>query len=139
MPSAGIILVSSDAHLEELLTETLKEVQTLVRVPPALQSLKEALHHRPALAIFHISGTGLDERRRMKTLVEVAASKAPILLLGTQVDGATLFELSSEWKASSAIVWSPQRATFLQRLVQGIIRRHMEGGEGPMAPAEDET
>jgi hypothetical protein len=33
-------------------------------------------------------------------------------------------------------VWGPHRAAFLHRLVQGIIRRHQEGGDSPMAPSE---
>lgn len=37
---------------------------------------------------------------------------------------------------SSAIAWAPERAAFLQRLVQGILRRHAAGGDSPMAPME---
>ena len=48
-----------------------------------------------------------------------------------------LFELSSEWKATSAMAWNPERALFLQRLVQGILRRHEAGGDSPMAPREE--
>jgi hypothetical protein len=88
------------------------------------------------MAIFHVEGAGLDERRRLKTLMEIAQRKVPTLLLGTEVDGATLFELAGEWKASSSMNWSHGRAAFLQRLVRGMIRRHMEAGEGPLAPQE---
>jgi hypothetical protein len=91
------------------------------------------------LAIFHIDGMSLDGRRRMKALTEVAQRKVPILLLGTGVDGAGLFELSGEWKASSAMVWNAERTVFLQRLVQGILRRHAAGGDSPMAPREDQA
>lgn len=134
----SIVLVSADVSLETNLRELLKEIRPLIRLAPAVQELKEALLGRPSLVIFHIDGTGLDERRRMKTLTEIAQRKTPILLLGTRVDGASLFELSSEWKASSAMAWSPERATFLQRLVQGILRRHEAGGDSPMAPREDQ-
>jgi hypothetical protein len=133
----SILLISLDASLEAELRGVLQEVRPLFRVAAAVQELKEALLAKPSLAIFHIDGTGLDERRRMKTLTEIAQRKVPILLLGTRVDGASLFELSSEWKASSAMAWSPERATFLQRLVQGILRRHAAGGDSPMAPRED--
>jgi hypothetical protein len=68
--------------------------------------------------------------------VELVQARSPILLLGTQVDGSALFELSGEWKAASAMVWNPTRALFLQRLAQGIIRRHKHGGDSPMAPRE---
>ena len=134
----GIILVSSDAAMEETLRELLKDVRPLTRLAPAVQELKEALAGKPSLAIIHIDSTGLDERRRMKALAEIAQRKVPVLLLGTHIDGATLFELSGEWKASSAMAWNPERALFLQRLVQGILRRNAAGGDSPMAPREDQ-
>lgn len=137
LPEQSILLVSSDSQLEDQLQEVLREVRPVVRLLPAVQELKEAMMCHPALAIFHIEGTGLDLRRRMKTLAEIAQRKVPVLLLGTSVDGASLFELSSEWKASSAMVWAPERTLFLQRLVQGILRRHAAGGDSPMAPRED--
>ena len=71
--------------------------------------------------------------------MEISQGRAPILLLGTDVDGTSLFELSSEMKAASAVVWGPQRGPFFQRLVQGIIRRHRAGGESPMAPREEKV
>ncbi len=139
LPEMSIVLVSLDASLEATLREVLQNIRPLIRLAPAVQELKEALQGKPSLVLFHINGTGLDERRRMKTLTEIAQRKVPILLLGTRVDGATLFELSGEWKASSAMVWNPERATFLQRLVQGILRRHEAGGDSPMAPREDQS
>ena len=137
VPEASIVLVSLDASLESSLREVLKGIRPLTRLAPAVQELKEALQGKPSLVIFHLEAAGLDERRRLKTLVEIAQRKTPTLLLGTSLDGASLFELASEWKASSAIVWSPERTIFLQRLVQGILRRHASGGEGPMAPVEN--
>jgi len=132
----GILLISGDAELETALGEFLSPIQPVVRLPLSAQALKDALASGPPLAIFHVSGTGLDERRRLKALVELTHGKVPVLLLGTQVDGASLFELSGEWKASSAMVWNPSRGLFLQRLAQGIIRRHTHGGDSPMAPSE---
>ena len=133
---AGILLVSGDVELEEALREVLRPVQPLTRIPLSAQALKDALAGSPPLAIFHINGTGLDERRRIKALVELAAAKVPVLLLGTQLDGAALFELAGDWKAASALIWNPARGAFLQRLAQGIIRRQSQGGEGPLIPAE---
>ena len=133
---SGLLLVGADAVVEDQIREALGGIQNLTRVSPAAQPLKEALAGRLPLVIFHLGSTSLDERRRLKALVEIAQPKAPTLLLGTDVDGATLFELSGEWRASSAIAWSPARAAFLQRLVQGMIRRHGTGGESPLAPHE---
>ncbi len=132
----GILLVSSDAGLEEALKEFLSPIKNLVRLPLSAQPIKDALASSPPLVIFHVGSTSLDERRRLKALVELVSGRAPILLLGTQVDGTTLFDLSGELKVSSAMVWNPSRGLFLQRLAQGIIRRHTHGGDSPMAPAE---
>lgn len=132
----GILLVSSDPDLEVALREFLAPIQPLIRLPYSAQAIKDALAAGPPLAIFHVKGTSLDERRLLKALVEVTLAKVPVLLLGTQVDGTALFELSTEWKASSAIMWNPSRGLFLQRLAQGIIRRNTHGGDSPMAPAE---
>lgn len=137
VPEGGILLVSPDPGLEGTLRTCLQDLRSLTRIAPVAQDLKEAMFSRPALAILHLQGTGLDEKRRMRTLVEMALRKMPALLLGTGVDGATLFELASDWKASSALAWNPDRSLFLQRLVQGIIRRHAKGGDSPMAPRED--
>jgi len=132
----GILLVSGDAELEETLKEVLSPIQSLYRITLSAQALKDALASGPFLALFHVSGGNLDQRRRLKALVELANPRVPVLLLGTQMDGADLFELSGAWKTASAMVWSPSRGAFLQRLAQGIIRRHTQGGDGPLAPAE---
>lgn len=136
IPELSILLISSDPELESELKTALEELRPLSRLPPTAQALKEALLAKPSLAIFHVGGAGLDERRRLKTLLEIAQRKVPTLLLGTEVDGATLFELAGEWKASSSISWTAPRAAFLQRLVRGMIRRHMDAGEGPLSPQE---
>jgi len=135
-PVPGILFVSADHELEVLLRAHLEPIQPLTRIPLSAQALKDGLASHPPLAIFHVADTSLDERRRLKALVEIAHGRVPILLLGTNMDGVTLFELSGEWKASSAMVWIPERGVFLQRLAQGIIRRHQNGGDSPMAPAE---
>lgn len=138
LPELSILLISADPDLEHDLNAALDGIRTLVRLAPAAQSLKEALISKPSLAIFHVGGADLDERRRLKTLMEIAQRKVPTLLLGTALDGAALFELAGEWKASSAISWNPERGPFLQRLVRGMIRRHMNSGEGPMSPQAPE-
>jgi len=137
LPPQGILLVSEDAGLEEALRGVLQNLRTLSRILPTVQAVKDALGSKPSLVIFHIRDLSLDQRKRNRTLVELLQAKAPVLILGTEVEGATLFELSSAWKAASAMAWSPQRGPFLERLAQGIIRRHSSGGESPMAPRED--
>ena len=135
-PQGGILLVSADLELENELRTWLQPIQPLERIPPAAQALKDAMALAPSLAILHLSGGTLDERKRVKGLVDLVQGRFPILLLGTLIDGATLFELSGEWKVASALGWLESRGPFLQKLALGIIRRHANGGESPMAPRE---
>ena len=136
LPPRGVLLVSLREDLEAELRDSVPFTHPLYRIPPQVQALKEALTSQPALVLLHVPGIGMDERRRNKVLAELVGGKAPLMLVGTDVDGAALFELSTEWRASSALVWGPNRSAFFQRLVQGMIRRHHEGGDSPMAPQE---
>jgi hypothetical protein len=135
-PPTGLVLVSGDAALEGSLQELLGGLQPLRRVPPTMSALKEAYNSKPALVLYHVPDLGLDQRRRLKPLVETFQGKVPFLLLGTGVDSGALQELGGELKAAVSIVFNPERATFFQRLVQGVLRRTYEGGESPMAPME---
>jgi hypothetical protein len=72
-------------------------------------------------------------------MVESIQGRVPFLLLGTGVEGGALLELGTELKAAVSIVFNPERGTFFQRLVQGVLRRTYEGGESPMAPTDSEA
>ena len=135
----GLVLVSGDAVLEAALQDLLSSLQPLRRVPPTMPALKEAFNQRPSLVLYHVPSLSLDERRRLKPLVETLQGRVPFLLVGTAVEGGALLELGSELKATASIVFNPERGTFFQRLVQGVLRRVYEGGEAPMAPVEPEV
>ena len=135
---SGLLLVSGDAALETTLQELLGGLQPLQRVSANMAALKEAMNQRPSLVLYHVPNLGLDERRRIKPLVESLHGRAPVLLLGTGVEGGAILELGTELKATVSIVFNPERATFFQRLVQGVLRRTYEGGESPMAPVESQ-
>lgn len=134
----GLLLVSSDGALETSLKELLGGLQPLRRISPTMQALKEALAQRPALVLYQVASFSLDERRRLKPLAETLQGRVPFLLLGTGVEGGPLLELGSELKATVSIVFNADRATFFQRLVQGVLRRTYEGGESPLAPKESD-
>lgn len=136
LPPRGILLVSADTGLEAQLREAAPDSHPFSRIQPTVQAVRESLLSQPALALLHLRALNLDERRRTKALAEILQGRCPVLLLGTDIEGAVLFELATEWRASSALVWSAQRSSFFQRLVQGIIRRHQDGGDSPMAPQE---
>jgi uncharacterized protein (DUF2235 family) len=96
--------------------------------------VKEALALNPALLIFHVASLSLDERRRLKTLLEGLSAKVPFILLGMAVDASVLMELGNEVKAACVYQFSASRGAFFQRLVQGILRRH--GAETGPVPEE---
>jgi hypothetical protein len=135
---SGLVLVSGDGALGTALEELLGGLQPLRRVPPTMAALKDALQQKPALVLYHVPNLSLDERRRLKPMVETLQGRVPFVLLGTAIEGGALLELGSELKATVSIVFNPERATFFQRLVQGVLRRTYEGGESPMAPRERE-
>lgn len=139
VPSMGdgsLVLVSSSADLEASLRDYLTDLPPLRRVPPTMAALKEAAASHPALLLFHLPSLGLDERKRLRALVEVLGPRQPFLLLGSGVDASALMELGTELKATAAFVLGPKPGPFFLRLLQGILRRHYEGGEGVMAPKE---
>lgn len=136
---SGLVLVSADAALESSLQELLGGFQPVKRIGMNMSALKEAFAQNPALVFFHLSNLGLDERRRLKPMSEVVQGRVPFVLLGTGVEGGSLLELGSELKATVSIVFNPERPTFFQRLIQGVLRRTYEGGESPMVPLEPEA
>lgn len=136
LPARGIILLSHDGDLEVSLAEILAVVQPLSRLTPSAQALKAGLASHPVLVILHMNALDLDSRRHAKVLAELLLHRAPLLLLGTGLEGGELYDFSGELKAVGAFAWTAARGPFFQRLVQGIIRRHRSGGESPMAPRE---
>lgn len=135
-----LVLVSSSVELEEQARLLLTGLPSLRRVSPTVQTLKDVLANRPALLIFHVQSTRLDERRILKAMVEFLAGRCPFLLLGTgDLDPASLFELGGEMKAVGTYLLGSNPTGFFQRLVQGILRRLYHGAEGPMMPKEPEA
>ena len=138
-PPTGLVLVSADAALDATLQDLLGGLQPLTRIAPTMAALRQAYNQRPALVLYHVPNLSLDTRRRLKPMVESLQGRVPFLLLGTLVDGGALLELGSELRAAVSIVFNPERGTFFQRLVQGVLRRTYEGGESPMVPVDPEN
>ena len=138
-PPTGLVLVSADEQLEATLKDLLGGLQPLTRIAPTMAALKKAYNEKPALVLYHLPSLNLDSRRRLKPMVEALQGRVPFLLLGTAIDGGALLELGSELRAAVSIVFNPERGTFFQRLVQGVLRRTYEGGESPMVPLDPEN
>ena len=135
---SGLLLISGDTAMEEIMQGLLGGLQPLTRVAPNMAAIKDALNLKPALVLYHLPSLSLDERRRLRPMVEPIQGRVPFILLGTGMEGGALLELGNELKATVSIVFNPERGTFFQRLVQGVLRRTYEGGESPMAPREKE-
>jgi hypothetical protein len=134
-PLEGVILVSLVPALEDRLRELLAELPTLHRIPPSTQAFKDLGPMTRCLLLIHVGSLGIDERKRLRALAEPLAGRAPFVLLGTDVDSGALQQLGNELKAAASYVLGPNPGTFFPRLLQGIMRRHFEGGEGPLAPS----
>jgi hypothetical protein len=134
-----LALVSSSPELEEQARSLLTGLPALCRVSPTVQALKDVLTSKPALLIFHVPSLRLDDRRILKAMVEFLAGRWPFILLGTgDMDPSALFDLSGELKATGTYHLGPNPTGFMQRLVQGILRRLYQDAEGPLAPKEPE-
>jgi len=119
-----VVFVSSSGETEALLREILPELPELVRVSPTVTALKERLAAGTALVCFQVQSVGLDEKKRLKALVELLGGRVPFMLLGTLPEGNLLFDLGSELKAAAVYDLGSRPGPFFQRLVLGILRRH---------------
>ena len=130
-----LILVSASLELEAQAKALLSGLPPLRRVLPQRQALKDILVSRPSLFIFHIQGTGLDDRRHMKALTESLGGRWPFMILGTgDLDSSALFEIGNEAKALSTYLLGPNPTGYFQRLLQGILNRLRQNAEDPTAP-----
>lgn len=123
----GIVLLGSDPAVQGRLKEALPGLPEPHLVSPTAQGLKEIDLDSPVLLVFHLPRLGLDERRRVRTLVEAIQGRLPFLLLGTgDVEAGPLGELGAELKATSVFRLPERPNPLFPRLVQGILRKHFE-------------
>ena len=125
-PAAGggaLLLVSADPGLEAPLRSALGDLGTLERTGGGLPELREALGRNPAVVLFHVLDSGLEDRARLRALAEAVEGRCPALLLGTDLEPARLFTLAGELKLQYSFGFRPNLGPFLNRLVGGLIRR----------------
>ena len=120
----ALVLVSSDQDLEARLKDVLKELPPLQRLPATSQTMKDLAGSSRTLVLFHVVSLALDDRKRMKILLETLGSRVPLVLLGTDVDSGALFELGTEVKAASVYILGTASTGFFPRLLGGILRKH---------------
>jgi len=120
----GLVLVGGDGGLESRLRDLLKDLATLHRVPATTQAMKDLAAAGRTLALYHVVGMSMDERKRMKILLETLSGRVPFVLLATDVESGALFELGNEVKATSVYVLGATATSFFPRLLGGILRKH---------------
>lgn len=124
---AALVLAGGDAELEGRLRGMFTGLPPLERVPAGTQAMKDLVGARRSLVIFHVPSLAMEDRKRVRILLETLAGKVPFVLLGTGVDNAGLAELAAETKAVAAYNLGPASTGFFPRLVQGILRKHFPG------------
>lgn len=130
----GLVLVSSEARLEEVLREPFAELPPMTRIPPNGQAVKAVDVQSEIVLLFHVPGLGMEERRRVRMLTELLGGRLPFVLLAPEdVDPAALSELASQLKAAASFRVGERPNPLLPRLILGIFRRHFSG-EGAPAP-----
>lgn len=127
-PMAALVLVGGDPELETRLKDMLSGLPPLERVPPASQTMKDVAASGRSLVILHVPSLAMDDRKRIKILLETLGGRAPFVLLGTGVDTAALAELATETKAVAAYSLGQTPTGLFPRLLQGILRKHFPEG-----------
>lgn len=129
---SGVLLLSSDAALGAEVAAALEDLQPVRTIPPAMAPLKEALVDPPRLLLIDAADHDLEDRRRLRTMLETAQLAAPILVLGRSANAQPALLLASELQALGWLEWSPRQRSYFRGLVQDSIRRHW-GADLPQA------
>jgi len=127
-----VLIVTSDNEIENAVRRPLSDELLVLHSEPSAVSLETMLGEVPHLVILHIVGGDSNARRSLKFLAGMVPRNVPTLLLGSNIDGADLYELGIECKVATSILWSKERGLLVQRLVVGILRKHFGLGESPM-------
>ena len=120
----GILFVTLDDELDKSLNQLFDADRKFHRVLPDATLLKNAISKAPRMVILHMADDSKMERLQLRALAEKIPQDVPILLLGTDIGGDLLFEISQTCKAAACFQWAPGRAVLLQRLVLGILKKH---------------
>lgn len=120
---SGALLLSQDEALMEALQGALQELLPLRQSPPTVARFKEAMEQPPLLLVVECAQGSLEERHRLRNLLETKAPMCPVLVLG-RGHGERSRLLAEELKATLHMEWNPAQGLFFRRLVQGLLRRH---------------
>jgi hypothetical protein len=130
-PPSGILLVSADAELKAALELALGGSQPLRTVAPALAPFREAMALQPPYLLVFTATGRVEERHRLKTLLDAVAPTCPLVLIGTGADLEPVRALAAEVKARLFLDRSTIPSPFFQRLILGLIRKHWNLIESP--------
>jgi hypothetical protein len=130
LPPAGILLLSRDEPLGAQVTRALQDLHTVRVVPPVMAPYKEALEAPPLLLLVDAAGSDMEERHRLRGLLDAQPPGCPVILLGQGGNNPELWRtLVAELKARLFIEWYPENAPFFRKLVLGLIQSHWKRQE----------
>lgn len=119
----GALLISGDAALAESLRPTLEALGELRTALASVGAVKRLLSAPPLVAILELPQVDTETRRRMRQMVEALALPCPLVIVGRGQDPEAGRTFANELKAALYFDWTPDKAVFAQRLVQGFLRR----------------
>jgi len=124
----GILLASGDPVLQAQVTAAIDGAAPLRWVWPAMAPFREAMEcHPPRVLVLSVRG-GMEESRRLRTLLESVPPQCPVVALGTGPDLDLARALAAEFKATLFVDRKTLDSVFFKRLMVGLIRKHYPEG-----------
>ena len=91
---------------------------------PAVAPFREALDLQPPYVLLLPIAGGMEERYRLRSLLEAVPPQCPVVALGMGGNLDQTRALAAELKATLFVDQKTLNSTFFQRLILGLIRKH---------------
>jgi hypothetical protein len=123
VPPTGILLLGRDEALRQEVSRVMEGLHAVRHCIPVMAPFKEAMETPPLLLLVDTAGADMEERHRLRNLLEAQPPGCPVVVLGRGGDPELWRPLASELKARLYLTWNPDQGFFFQRVVQGLIQR----------------
>ena len=120
----GLLLASGDPGLRATVAAALGGVPAMRWVWPAVAPFREALDLQPPYVLLLPIAGGMEERYRLRSLLEAVPPQCPVVALGMGGNLDQTRALAAELKATLFVDQKTLNSTFFQRLILGLIRKH---------------
>lgn len=125
-PPSGVVVLGTE--LESELRPILEDLAPVRFVAPVRTDWEAALTQRPPCLVLVGIPDHPEARHRLRRLLEHVPPPCPVLALGSMALGAEERAWAMTFRPEAVLAWAPNRAEFLRRWVQGLLRRC--GGQG---------